>query len=131
MRRQLAPRGGDDLAFKLAPGRRGVAQHDFGRDERAGDRVRLGEDARGAHDGEAVERRLDLLGMHLGAADIDDAVAPADEMTTPVAGFDHVAGVDEALGVNQRRRVGAEQSQSAAWAAHAQGALDELHLDRA
>ena len=80
---------------------------------------------------EAVQHRLDLLRMHLGAADVDDAAAPADEKTAIAAHLDHVAGVDEALRVGERRRVVAEQAQRAAGRAHAQGAVDEFHLDGA
>ena len=51
----------------------------------------------------AVDHRLDLLRMHLQPADIDDAVAPADEVVALAAQLDHVAGVDEAVGVAERR----------------------------
>ena len=51
--------------------------------------------------GMAVDHRLDLLGMHLQAADIDDAAAPADEEVAAAAQLDHVAGVDEALRVRE------------------------------
>ena len=49
-----------------------LAQHDFGDDERAGDRVLAREDAARAHRRMRVERRLDLFGVNLGAADVDD-----------------------------------------------------------
>ena len=49
----------------------------------------------------AIDDRLDLLGMHLQAADIDDAAAPADEDIAVAAQFDHVAGVDEAIARRQ------------------------------
>ena len=52
-----------------------------------------------------VDHGFDFLGMNLQAADIDDAAAPADEVITVAAQFDHVAGVDESVLVGQRRRV--------------------------
>ena len=58
--------------------------------------------ARHPHVGMPVDHRLDLLGMNLQAADIDDAAAPADEVIAVAAQLDHVAGVDEAVGVGQR-----------------------------
>ena len=47
----------------------------------------------------AVDHRLDLFRMHLQPADIDDAAAAADEIIAVAAQLDHVAGVDEAVGV--------------------------------
>ena len=56
------------------------------------------------HAGMAVDHRLDFLGMNLEAADIDDAAAPADEIIAIAAQFDHVAGIDEAVGIRERIR---------------------------
>ena len=55
-----------------------------------------------------VDDGFDLLGMNLQAADIDDAAAPADEVVAVAAQLDHVAGVDEAIGVGQRRGASAD-----------------------
>ena len=59
--------------------------------------------ARHPHLGMPVDHGLDLLGMNLQPADIDDAAAPADEVIAVAAQLDHVAGVDEAFGVGERR----------------------------
>ena len=62
--------------------------------------------------GVTVDRRLDLLGMHLVAADIDDAALAADEVIAPAAQFHDVAGIDETVAVEQRRRVAARHIQT-------------------
>ena len=108
-----------------------LAHHHFGGDERAGDRVLAREDAARADRRVGVERRLDLFGMNLGAADVDDPAAPADEDITIAAALDHVAAVDEALGVVQRRRVRADVAQRRAVRFDAQRAVDDLHRDLA
>ena len=51
-----------------------------------------------------VDDGFDLLGMNLQAADIDDAAAAADEMIAIAAQLHHVAGVDKAVVVGERRR---------------------------
>src|ERR1700690_1491066 len=71
--------------------------HDIGDNDGAGDRVAPRLDERHAYARMAVDRRLDLFGMPLEAADIDDAAAPTDEMITPVAQLNHVAGIDKTV----------------------------------
>ena len=44
-----------------------------------------------------VDDGLDLFGMHLEAADVDDAAAPPVEIVALAPAFDHVVGVDEAV----------------------------------
>ena len=56
----------------------------------------------------AIDHSFDLLGMNLQAADIDDAVAPADEVVAVAAQFDHVAGVHKPVSICQRRGVVAD-----------------------
>jgi hypothetical protein len=56
----------------------------------------------------AVDHRLDLLGMDLLAADIDDAAAPADKVIAAIAQFDDVAGIDKAVRVEKQRFAVAE-----------------------
>ena len=68
-------------------------------------------------------------GFTFSAADIDDAAAPPDEMIAVAAQLDHVAGVDEAVGVAQGRRIVAEIAQRRAVGADAQRAVDDLHRD--
>jgi hypothetical protein len=46
--------------------------------------------------------RLDLFRTHLQAADIDDAAPAAGEREALTRPFDHVAGVDETCGINER-----------------------------
>src|SRR5271155_3375762 len=41
--------------------------------------------------------------MNLLTADINDPAAPADEVIATVVQFDHVAGIDEAIGVEEGR----------------------------
>ena len=55
-----------------------------------------------------IDRGLDLLGVHLLAAHIDNAALAADEVVAVTSSLDHVAGIDEALGIEQRRRVAAD-----------------------
>ena len=51
-----------------------------------------------------VDHGLDLLGMDLEAADIDDAAPPARKEQPLAARLDDVAGIDEAVVVRQRAR---------------------------
>ena len=44
-----------------------------------------------------VDRSLDLLGMDLQAADVNDTVLSADKIISLTAQLDHVASVDEAI----------------------------------
>ncbi len=65
--------------------------------------------------------------MHLEAADIDDALAAADEVEAVAALLDHVLGVDEAVGVGQRAGRGADIAAGRARRADAQRAVLDLH----
>jgi hypothetical protein len=47
----------------------------------------------------AVDHRLDLLGMDLQPADVDDSVAAANEPPAAVLELDDIARVDESLGI--------------------------------
>ena len=75
-----------------------------------------------------VDHRLDLFGMNLQAADIDDAAAAAGESVTVAAQFHDVAGIDEAVLVGERR-VGADIARCRARRADAQRAVLDFHLD--
>ena len=59
------------------------------------------------------------------------AAAPADEQIAVAAQRDDVAGVDEAVGVLQRRRVGAEIAQRGAVGADVQDVVDDAQRDLA
>src|SRR5579884_2290665 len=98
------PAGFEDVLGERGVGSDAGGGDDVGDDDGAGDRALARAHQRHAHRRMAVERGLDLLGMHLLAADIDDAAAPPDEMVAAVAPLDHVAGIDEAVLAGQRRR---------------------------
>src|ERR1043166_767132 len=76
-----------------------------------------------------VDDGLDLLGMNLEAADIDDAAAPADEMIAIAAQLHHVAGIDKAVGVSQRARAAPDIGMRGSPGADPQAAVDDLDLD--
>src|SRR5260370_23117600 len=67
--------------------------------------------------------------MALQPADVDDAAAPADEVVALAAQLDHVPGVDEAIGIGERRRIGADIGARRAVGADPERAVDDLHLD--
>src|SRR6266853_1026721 len=108
-RRYFVPRQGlatgiENLVFQslgLGYAGRGL-DHDIGDDDGPGDRALARLDQRHADRGMAVDHRLDLFGVDLEAADIDDPAAAADEMVAAVAQLDHVAGIDEAVGAAER-----------------------------
>ena len=77
----------------------------------------------------AVDHRLDLLGMNLQAADIDDAAAAADEEVAIAAPLHHVAGIDEAVAIRARRTLRAEIALRRARRADPQRTVDDLQLD--
>ena len=104
VRRQRGAAGGEDLGLQPFASDNAFAQDDLGGDQRSGDRILAREDAACAHGVVSVERRFDLFGMHLRAADVDDAAAPSGEQVAIAAPFDDVARIDEAVRVMQRRR---------------------------
>ena len=73
-----------------------------------------------------IDDRLDLLGMNLQPADIDDAAAAAGEDVTIAAPLHHVAGIDEAVAVAQACMLRAEIALRRARRADAQRAIDKL-----
>src|SRR5206468_3820582 len=77
--------------------RRLAVDDDVGDDERSGDRAAPRPDA-GHADGRVTgDHRLDLLGVHLLAADVDDAAPTTEEVVALTASLDDVAGIHEAL----------------------------------
>ena len=103
VRREIAATGRQDLGLDRAPRRSAASANTTSATTIApviGLRRPL--TTRHPHGGVTVDHRLDLLGMNLQAADIDDAAAAADEMVAVASPLDHVAGVDEAVGVDQR-----------------------------
>src|SRR6516225_9066240 len=86
MGRELVAAGAEDLlpdAAIIVAGklRRSLVRQDhIGHDDGARDRIAPRLDERHPHPLLAVDDGLDLLGMDLEAADIDDAAAPADEI---------------------------------------------------
>ena len=79
-----------------------LRQHDVGRDDRAHDRTAPTLHQRHAYCRMTVDDGLDLFGIHLLAADVDDAAAAAEEEITLAAALDEIAGVDETVAVVQR-----------------------------
>src|SRR5271156_6043423 len=124
---QTRAAGGEDFALQTRFRRMLVAQHDVGDHQCAGDRIRTRENATRAHRRMRVERRLHLLGMNLGAADVDDSAAPTEKKQPIAATLDHVPGIDEAPLVRERARAGPEKAQCRAIRAQLQRAVDYPH----
>src|SRR5690349_18369447 len=78
-----------------------------------------------------VDHGLDLLGMNLQPADIDDAATPADEMVAVTAQLNHVAGIDKSIDIGEISRVPAHISMGGSPRSDTQGAIHDLHLDAA
>src|SRR6185312_8884145 len=74
----------------------------------------------------AVDHRLDLLGMNLESADIDDAIRAADKVVAVAAALDQIARIDEIVWVFERRTV--EIGARRAAGANAQRPLLDLHI---
>ena len=103
--------------------------NDVGHDDRAGDRAATSAYPRNPHERVLADDRLDLLGMHFLAADIDHALASADEEVTIAAQLDHVAGIDETVRVSEGAAV-AEIAQGDAVRADPQATFYDTHFDR-
>jgi hypothetical protein len=73
-----------------------------GSDDGARNRVPPGFDKRHLHLGVAVYDRLDLLGMDLLAADVNDSVPSADEVIPTFSHLDNIARIDKAVFVCER-----------------------------
>ena len=71
--------------------------NDIGDHDRAREGILSRSRARHLYARMTVDHRLDLLGMDLQAADVNDTVPSADEIISVTAQFDHIAGVDEAV----------------------------------
>src|SRR6266480_4742657 len=97
-------------------------------DERARDGVLLGPHLRSAHLRVRIDHRLDLLRVHLLAADVDDAVAPADEVIAFTAELHDVPRVDEAVGIRQGFGAAAQIPGGGPRRANPQRALLDPHL---
>jgi hypothetical protein len=50
----------------------------------------------------AIYNGFYFLGMNLQSSDIDDATTPSDKMVAVAAQFDHIAGVNKSIGIDQR-----------------------------
>src|ERR1700686_4487401 len=98
-------------------------QNDIRNDDRAGDRILLRPHQRYSYLRVPIDDRLDLLGVNLQSADIDDAAAAAGEGVTIAAPLHHVAGIDEAVVIAQRRMLRAEIAFRRARRADAQRAV--------
>src|SRR3954470_11779172 len=109
-------------------GRRLVEHHRRDHD-RARDRVLAALDERHPHARMTIDDRLHLLGVNLEAADVDDAASPPDEVAASSALLDHIAGVDETVGVGERGARRADIAGGRPFRADAQRSTHDLHLD--
>src|SRR5271155_5349211 len=103
--------------------------YDIGNDDRPSDRIFPRFDDRHLHARMAVDYGFDLLGMDLATADIDDSAFSADEIVSIAVTLDHVAGVDEAIGIGEFAAVGAEVAQGRARRSQPERAVLDLHVD--
>src|SRR5580700_7109173 len=76
-----------------------------------------------------VDHRLDLFGMDLQAADVNDTVPSADEIIAVISQLDHVAGVDETVRIYERLARAAEVADRISRRADTQRAIFDLHFD--
>ena len=121
----------DDLLFHIVPEKSVALENNVCNHKFTSDPVLASEGPACAYGLMAVQHRFDRFGMCFGAADVDDAAATAREQTSIASKFDHVAGVEIAVRVDQRRRIAAKQAQRGVWRANVQGAIDHLQFDGA
>src|SRR5215472_5401616 len=76
-----------------------------------------------------VDGCFDLLGMDLLTAHIDDAAFAADKVVTIAAQFHHVAGVDESVRIEQRRRLATHITRGSTRRAQPQRTVLDLEVD--
>src|SRR4051812_29854893 len=95
VRSEMIAAESEDLAGTPRLGR--AAQHHRGGDPRTRERTPSRPHHRHADRRMAVDGRLDFLRVDLEPADVDDAVAPAQEVVPIAAPFDDVARIDEAV----------------------------------
>src|SRR5437879_3557632 len=76
----------------------------------------------------AVDHRLNLLGVDLQPADIDDSAPATEEVVAVLASFHDVAGVDEALMVHERRAVLVDIAEGGAGGTNPQRPVFDFHL---
>src|SRR5439155_27268046 len=78
-------------------------QYDVRDDERAGNRTPPGSNHRHADRGVSIDRRLHFLRIDLQPSDVDDAAPSTEEVIAVAPPFHHIARVDEAVVVGERR----------------------------
>src|SRR3989454_11068197 len=76
----------------------------------------------------AVDHRLNLLGVDLQPADIDDSAPATEEVVAVAASFHDVASVDEALMVHERGAVLVDIAEGGAGGTHPQRPIFDLHF---
>src|SRR4051812_27918408 len=76
-----------------------------------------------------IDHRFDFFGMNFEATNVDDTVAPADKAISISAKLDHVAGINEAVSVEQSRRVPPDIAMRRPARADPQRSILDLHLD--
>src|SRR5271166_3433918 len=77
------------------------SEHHVGDDNGAGDGIFSSADQRHPNLGVAVDHGFDFLRMDLQSSDIDDSASPSDEIVPISTQLDDVAGIDEALSIEQ------------------------------
>src|SRR6266851_3564082 len=111
-----------------AAGLRLFLQDNLGHDDRAREGILSRAHERHPHVRMPIDDRLDLFGMDLQAADIDDAAFSADEMVAIAAQLQHVAGVHESFMVCQRRNRAADILGRSSVRTYLQRSVYDLHL---
>ncbi len=103
--------------------------NDISDHNRARERTLSRSGARHLHSRMTVDHRLDLFGMDLQAADVNDTIPSADEIIAVTAQLDHVAGVDEAVRICERLARAPEVADRISRGADTQRAIFDLHFD--
>jgi len=128
-RQDLALDDGRPAARAGAVGRR--PQDDVRDHDGAGDEIPSRANQRCPHLRMAIDDRLDLLGMNLQAADIDDAAAPADEIAALAAALHEIAGIDKPVRVHEGRVFRADIAGCGSRRPDAERSIQHLDVDLA
>src|SRR5271156_609533 len=75
-----------------------------------------------------VYHSFDFLRVNLQSTDIDDTATPSDKIVAVAAQFDHIAGVNESIRVDQCGYVSTDIGLCGALGAYTQRSFNDLHL---
>ncbi len=89
-------------------------QNDIGNYESTGDGIFLVRTSDILNPWMAVDDRFHFLGMHFQAADVDDPIAPANEVVAIPAQFEYIACIHKALRILERAAVFAQITERSA-----------------